>query len=191
MRASRLLLLGVVAAATLPLAGALAAPSKTLVLADPTGDVSGPLDIKRAALGLGADGRLRIVLTFAAKVAPKDLLAKAGPPGSICARVWTATDADPTATRPDKLVCVTAGKDAKLRAGVYDQPDSGLPRRTGAAAVSASASGRSVVVRVAQSTLGRPKLIRIGFESTQSGCDRVSCVDNAPDAGAVRRFRLR
>jgi hypothetical protein len=191
MRASRLLLLGAVVAAALPLAGALAAPSKTLVLPDATGDVTGPLDIQRTALGLGADGRLRLVWTFAAKVDPKDLPAASGPPGSMCARVWTAADADPAATRPDKLICVTAGKDAKLRAAVFGQPDSALPRNSAPATVSASKSGRSFVVRVAQSALARPKLIRIAFEATRPGCDRVSCVDNAPDAGAVRRFRLR
>jgi len=161
------------------------------VLSDPKGDVTSPLDLQRASLGLGSDGRLRIALTFADKVAAKDLLATAGPPGSMCVRVWTAADADPTASRPDKLICVTADADAKLRAGVYNQPDAALPRRSAPATVSASKSGRSFVVHVAQSALGRPQLIRVAFEATRPGCDRVSCVDNAPDGGAVRRFRLR
>jgi hypothetical protein len=191
MRALRPLVLGVAVAAALPLAGAFGAASKTLVLPDATGDVTSPLDIQRSSLGVGSDGRLRIVLTFAGKVAPKDLLATSGPPGSMCVRVWTAADADPAAGRPDKLVCVTADKDAKLRAAVYDQPDAALPRRSGPATVSASESGRSFVVHVAQSALGRPRLIRVAFEATRPGCDRVSCVDNAPDHGAVRRFRLR
>ena len=191
MRAPRLLVLGVLAAATLPLTAALGAPSKTLLVPDATGDVSGPLDLQRAALGLGSDGRVRMVFTFAAAVDPKGLPASAGPPGSICARIWTASDADPTAGRPDKLVCVTADKAGELRAGVYSQPDSALPRRTAAATVGESKSGRSFVVRVAQSALGRPRLIRVAFEATRPGCDRVACVDNAPDGGAVRRFRLR
>jgi hypothetical protein len=191
MRALRLLLLGVAVVAALPLAGALAAASKTFVLSDAKGDVSGPLDIQRSSMGLASDGRLRIVLTFADKVAAKDLLATAGPPGSMCVRIWTDGDADPTSTRPDKLVCVTADKDAKLRAGVYDQPDAALPRRSGPATVSANKSGRSFVLRVAQSALGRPRLLRVAFEATRPGCDRRSCVDNAPDDGAVRRFRLR
>jgi hypothetical protein len=191
MRALRPLVLAVAVAAALPLAGAFGAASKTLVLSDPKGDVTSPLDLQRSSLGLGSDGRLRIAMTFADKVAPKDLLATTGPPGSMCVRVWTAADADPTANRPDKLVCVTADADAKLRAGVYDQPDAALPRRSAPATVSASKSGRSFVLHVAQSALGRPRLIRVAFEATRPGCDRVSCVDNAPDDGAVRRFRLR
>jgi hypothetical protein len=191
MRVLRPLVIATAVAAALPLAGALAAASTTLVLPDPKGDVSGPLDIQRGSLGVGSDGRLRIVMTFAGKVGPKDLLATSGPPGSMCVRVWTAADADPTAGRPDKLVCVTADKDAALRASVYSQPDAALPRRSGPATVSASKSGRSFVVRVAQSALGRPRLVRVAFEATRAGCDRLSCVDNAPDGGAVRRFRLR
>jgi hypothetical protein len=191
MRAARPLVLAVAVAVALPLAGAFGAASKTLVLSDPTGDVTSPLDLQRSSLGLGSDGRLRIALTFADKVAPKDLLATTGPPGSMCVRVWTATDADPTASRPDKLICVTADADAKLRAGVYNQPDAALPRRSAPATVSASKSGRSFVLHVAQSAIGRPKLMRVAFEATRPGCDRVSCVDNAPDDGAVRRFRLR
>jgi hypothetical protein len=191
MRALRPLLLGALAAAALPLAAALAVPSKTIVLADPAGDVAGPLDVKRASLGLGSDGRLRIAVTFAGKIAPKDLLAPSGPPGSVCARVWTDPDADPKAMRPDKLVCVTVDQDAKLRAGIYAQPDSGLLRHPARVAVRASKSRRSIIVRVAQSALGRPRLIRIAVESTAAGCDRIACVDNAPDGGAVRRLRLR
>jgi hypothetical protein len=190
----RILRLGVLSTAAVPLVVAVAvaaAPSKPFVIADPQSDVSSPLDIQRAALQLASDGRLRAVVTFAAKVTPKDMLAKTGPPGSVCLRIWTDPDADPAAARPDHLVCVTADKDAKLRAGVFEQRDSGLPHRAAAANVTANPSGRSFVVRVSQSALGRPALIRIAFESTRPGCDRVSCIDNAPDAGAVRRFRLR
>jgi hypothetical protein len=57
--------------------------------------------------------------------------------------------------------------------------------------VTANASGRSFIVRVSQSALGRPALIRFAFESTRPGCDRVSCIDTVPDGGATRRFRLR
>jgi hypothetical protein len=193
-RRRRALRLGALTAATLPLAAALALaaapPSKPIVLPDAGDDTSGALDIQRASLSLGADGRLRAVVTFAAKVTPKDLLAKTGPPGSACLRIWTAPDADPTATRPDRLVCVTADKDAKLRAGVYEQRDAGLPRRTAPAAVTVNSSGRSFVIRVSQSALGRPALIRFAFESTRPGCDRTSCIDTVPDGGATRRFRL-
>ncbi len=193
-RRQRVLRLGALTAAVVPLAAALAfaaaSPSKPVVLADARDDATGGLDIQRGALSLGADGRLRAALTFAAKVTPKALLAKTGPPGSACVRIWTAPDADAAATRPDRLICVTAGKDAKLRAAVFEQRDAGLPRRTGPADVRASSSGRSLVVRVSQSALGRPPLIRFAFESTRPGCDRVSCIDTVPDGGATRRFRL-
>jgi hypothetical protein len=119
------------------------------------------------------------------------MLAKAGPPGSACLRIWTDADADPTATRPDHLVCVTAGKDEKFRAGVFEQRDGGLPRRAGSATVTADSKGRSFVVRVSQSALGRPALIRFAIESTRPGCERTICIDTVPDGGATRRFRLR
>ena len=193
-RRRRAVRLGAVTAVALPLAAAVALaaapPSKPVVLPDAGDDTTGALDIQRASLSLAGDGRLRAVVTFAAKVTPKAMLAKTGPPGSACVRIWTAPDADPTATRPDRLVCVTAGKDEKLRAGVYEQRDAGLPRRTGPADVKANASGRSFVVRVSQSALGRPAIIRFAFESTRPGCDRVSCIDTVPDGGATRRFRL-
>jgi hypothetical protein len=182
------------ALAAIPLAVcavALAAPSKAVVIADKTADVSGALDIQRASVNLAADGRLRAVVTFAAKVDPKDLLAKTGPPGSACLRIWTVAAADPAVSRPDHLVCVTADKDAKLRASVLEQGDAGLPRRTATAAVTENSSGRSFVMRMSQSALGRPSLIRFAVESTRPGCERTSCIDTAPDAGAVRRFRLK
>ncbi|HUR84664.1 MAG TPA: hypothetical protein VMY78_04905 [Solirubrobacteraceae bacterium] len=182
----------VIAAAVALVAGvAAAAPSKPVVIQDAAEDVTGPLDLQRVSLSRASDGRLRAVLTFAAEVTPANLLADTGPPGSACLRIWTAADADPAAMRPDRLVCVTAGKDEKLRAGVFEQRDAGLPRRLANASVKPNASGRSFVVRVSQSSLGRPALIRFAAESTRAGCDRTSCVDSAPDGGAVRRFRLR
>lgn len=176
----------------LAVAGAFAAPSKSvLALEDATADGTGALDLKRATLGLASDGRLRISVTFATEVTAKTMLAKSGPPGSVCVRVWTAPDADATATRPDRLVCVTADKDEKLRGGVYSQQDAGLPRRSAAATVTANVVRHSFSIRVAQSALGRPALIRFAVESTRPGCDRTSCIDTVPDGGATRRFRLR
>lgn len=178
-------------ASALAVAGALAAASKTIVLADPKMDVSGALDIQRGQLGLGADGRLRAVVTFAAEVTPKTMLATSGPPGSTCVRVWTAADADPAAMRPDRLVCVTARSQDELRGGVFEQQGAGLPTRIADASVRANASGRSLVIRFAQSALGRPARIRFAFESTRPGCERPSCVDTVPDGGVTRPFRLR
>jgi len=189
----RLLGLGVLTAGAgaLLVSAALATVSKPVVLSDPTGDVTGALDIQRAGVSLASDGRLRAVLTFAGEVTPKALLAKTGPPGSICLRIWTAADADPATSRPDRLVCVTADADEKLRANVLQQPDAGLPRRSTAAAVTAGSNGRSFVIRISQTSLGHPDIVSFAIESTRPGCDRTSCIDTVPDAGAVRRFRLR
>ena len=169
----------------------LAAASRTVVISDPAGDVSGPLDLTRVSLQRASDGRLRAVMSFAEKIAPKTLLATSGPPGSACLRIWTGRDADPRATRPDRLVCVTARDDDELRGGIYEVRGSGLPERLADASVRLNASGRSVVIRFAQRPLGRPQRIRFGGESTRPGCERPSCIDTAPDKGATRRFRLR
>ena len=170
---------------------ALAATSKPVAFSDPKGDVSGTLDLQRTSLKLASDGRLRAVFTLAAKVEPRTMLARTGPPGSICLRVWTDGDADPQASVPDRLVCVTARTTDALRASVFEQAEQGLPKRTGSASVGVNKSGRSIVLRVSQTSLGRPALIRFAVESTRPGCDRVSCIDATPDKGAVRRFRLR
>lgn len=179
------------AAAGLTVAVAFAAPSKTVTLADPKADVTGALDLQRTSLNLGSDGRLRAVVTLVGKLEPQAMLADSGPPGSICVKVWTAKDADPTATRADRLVCVTAVSKDALRASVLSQASAGLPVSVGTASVKVNKSKRSIVVRISQSSLGRPELIRFAFESTRPGCERVSCVDQSPDKGAVRRFRVR
>jgi hypothetical protein len=187
----------VLAAATLTSAAALtvtvafAAPSKTVAIADPKDDVTGALDLQRASLSLGSDGRLRAAITVGGKASPSAMLSETGPPGSVCVKIWTNEDADPAASRPDRLACVTAQSKDKLRASVLSQTAPGLPERVGEAEVKATKSGRSLVVRIAQSSLGRPELIRFAFETTRPGCTRVSCIDQAPDKGAVRRFRIR
>ena len=170
---------------------AFAAASKPVIISDPDNDVSGPLDLRRVSLGRAADGRLRAALTIAQKLTPKTLLASSGPPGSACLRIWTNADADATATRPDRLVCVTARSADELRGGVYEVNGAELPTRLAEAAAKRSASGRSIVLRFAQSSLGRPKRIRFAVETTRPGCERPTCIDTAPDKGAVRVFRLR
>jgi hypothetical protein len=179
------------ATAALTAAVAFGAPSKTVEITDAKEDVTGALDLQRASLKLASDGRLRAVVTLASKVEPREMLAGTDPPGSVCIKVWTAEDADPAATRADRLVCVTASSTEELRASVFTQTAPGLPVRVASAPVGLSKSGRSLVVRISQSSLGRPELIRFAVESTRPGCVRVSCVDAAPDKGAVRRFRLR
>jgi hypothetical protein len=183
-----------VASAALALAGfagAFAATSKHVVIVDATHDVRGMLDLQRVSLNLAPDRRLRAVVTFAGTIGPKALLANMGPPGSVCLKVWTTPKADPATTRPDRLVCATALNDHELRANVLAQTGLGLPKFVGSAAVRVNDSGRSLVLRISQSSLGRPQLLRFAVESTRAGCERVSCIDEAPDKGAVRRFRVR
>jgi hypothetical protein len=170
---------------------AFAAGSKPVVLTDPGGDVNGPLDLKRVSLQRASDGRLRAAVSFAAKITPKTLLATSGPPGSACVRIWTVVDVDPAATRPDRLVCVTARSEDELRGGVYEVRGTELPKRLAGASVRRNTTGRNVVIRFTQSSLGRPRRIRFAVESTQPGCERPSCIDTLPDAGAVKTFRLR
>lgn len=172
-------------------ASVLAAPSKPVLVPDAKGDVSGKLDLQRLKLGIGTGDRLRAAVTFAGKVTPADMFVKSGPPGSVCLRVWTATNADPKSTRPDRLVCVTARTKNALRASVLRQEGLGLPERVGPASVTASKSERSFIISIAQSALGGPARIRYALESTRPGCDRTSCIDTVPAAPATRRFRLR
>jgi len=192
VRSRHLTVAGLTAAVTtLAVAGAFAAASKTVSVLDATDDVNGALDLQGASLKRASDGRLRAVVTLAGKVDPRAMLAGSGPPGSVCLKVWTDDDADPATTPPDRLVCVTPRTKDELRASVYEQDASGLPALLGSASVRVNKSSRSLVVRVRQSLLGRPDRIRFAFESTRPGCERVSCIDAAPDKGAVRRFRLR
>lgn len=179
------------AACAFVVSAAFAAASKPVILSDPNNDVSGPLDLRRVSLGRASDGRLRAAVTFAQKLTPKTLLASSGPPGSACLRIWTDADADPTATHPDRLVCATARSADELRGGVYEVRGAELPKRLADATAKRSASGRSIVLRFTQSSLGRPKRIRFAVETTRPGCARPTCVDIAPDNGAARVFRLR
>jgi hypothetical protein len=192
--ARRSLLVGgflTVATAPLAVAVALAAPSKSLTIVDTTQDTKSPLDILSARLSRSQDGRLRAIVSFTTTITPKTLLAPGGTPGSACLRIWTAADADPKATRPDLLVCATARSENDLRGGVYEQTGPGLPRRIANASAKVNRTGRSVVIRVSQSALGRPKLIRVAVETTRPGCEHISCMDVVPDHGSTRRFRLR
>lgn len=184
--------LGAAVCAVVVSAALAAAPSGSLVVTDRSGDVSSsPLDLTRVSLQRASDGRLRAAISFAARVTPRTMLASSGPPGSVCLRIWTSATADPKAMAPDRLVCVTARSADEFRGGVYEVAGAQLPKRLSGASVSRTASGRSVIIRFTQSSLARPQRIRFAVESTRPGCDRTSCIDTAPDAGATRTFRLR
>ena len=178
-------------AAALVVSAALAATSKTIILTDARGDVSGALDLTRVSLQRASDGRLRAALSFADKLTPKALLASSGPPGSACLRIWTAADADPASMRPDRLACVTARSDDEFRGGVYEVTGAALPKRVAGASVKLTASATSIVLRFTQSSIGRPQRFRFAVESTRPGCERAACIDTAPTGGAARTFRLR
>src|SRR4051812_13697644 len=88
----------------------LAAPSSTITMRDARGDARTNLDVQRASLKLvDRRSRLEASITFAAEVRAKDLLAATDrSPGAVCLRFWPDPGADPAATQPDRLVCVTA-----------------------------------------------------------------------------------
>jgi hypothetical protein len=52
-------------------------------------------------------------------------------------------------------------------------------------------SARTVVVRFAQSAVGRPDVVRFAGETTAPGCAAVTCVDTAPNAPAAATLTLR
>jgi hypothetical protein len=178
-------------AAALAATAALATPSKTVTITDEKGDVDGALDLQSVSFKLASDGRLRAAITVTQKIVPSKLLSETGPPGSVCLKIWTDEEADPAAVRSDRLVCVTASSKTELRATILDQSAPGLPKNLGSVPVALNESARSFVLRMSQSSLGRPELIRFAVESTRPGCVRVSCIDEAPASGAVRRFRVR
>jgi len=192
-RAGRILAIGGCAAAlaAIVVSAAVAATSKTIVLTDARGDVSGALDLTRVSLQRASDGRLRAALSFAGKLTPKTLLAGSGPPGSACVRIWTRPEADPASMRPDRLACVTARSDDEFRAGVYETVGAALPKRVASASVKLTASGTSLILRFTQSSIGRPERFRFAVESTRPGCERPACIDTVPAGGAPRTFRLR
>ncbi len=170
------------------LRGAQLASGASDVVVSDGNDTSGKLDLVRVSMGRGPDGRLRAVVTMASTWDGADMLSSSGPPGSVCVRLWTAHQ--PKEGAPDFLACVSARRDGKLTGGVFLARGDDFPRRAGDATV-ARPSGRSVVIRFAQSTIGRPSALRFAVESTKAGCVRSSCVDTAPNAPSTRRFVLR
>lgn len=167
-----------------------AAPGAPVVVTEKAGDVpAGAPDLKRLSLQRASDGRLRAGLTFAQDLPATALVAKSGPPGSVCLRLFTA--ATPGILPPDYLVCVTADAKGKtLRGSVLAEQVNRLPKRIGSAVVSRP-SRRSIVLRFSQSVIGRPPVIQFAAEATRAGCVRAGCVDTLPDAPATAKLILR
>src|SRR5918997_1502000 len=100
MRARALLAGALIALVTT--GAAIGAATRSVVVRD-RADVAGKLDIRRVSLARAADGRLRAAITMDEDWAGSDLLARSGPPGSVCLRVWTTPDAGRRAA--DFLIC--------------------------------------------------------------------------------------
>jgi hypothetical protein len=187
-RARFVLAAGCLAAVALAAAAPAADTPSPTVVKDPKDAGAGASDLTRAQLGFTSDRRLRAALTTATGFVAKDLLAKEGPPGSLCLRLWTVTK--PGAAPPDYLVCITARQDGETTRGTVFKTDDGGQLTRVAGAIVGRTSERTVTVRFSQSAVGRPKTIRFAAEATKPGCTRVSCVDTAPDAPKTATFKL-
>jgi hypothetical protein len=160
-----------------------------VVVKDAKDAVQGAPDLTRVQLGVTSDGRLRAAVTLSGGWVARNLLAREGPPGSICLRLWTVTK--PGAAPPDYLACATSHQDAETMRGTVFKTRPGQPlSRVGSATVGRT-SDRTMTMRFSQTAVGRPKTIRFAGEATKPGCARVSCVDTAPDAPKTATFRLR
>ena len=119
----------------------------------------------------------------------KNLLAKQGPPGSLCLRLWTVTK--PGAAPPDFLVCVTARQDGETTRGTVFKTQPGQEPTRVAGAIVGRTSDRTVTLRFSQAAVGKPATISFAAEATKPGCTRVSCVDTAPEAPKTATFKVR
>lgn len=187
----------VVPIATLPLLGGVVAAvalgataGKPVVVTESTPDAAtGAPDLVRAELQRSADGRLRAALIFAKNVTTKSLVAKTGPPGSVCMRIYTQST--PGVIPPDFLVCATPDSKGKaLRGSVMAEQINALPKKVARAVVSRS-SQKNVVLRFSQSSVSMPSQIRFEGEATRAGCVRTSCVDTLPDAPGTAKLLVR
>jgi hypothetical protein len=166
---------------------ALAAPAsaQTVVTRDPSGD-AGALDITRASFGVGSDARLRLAVTLAADWTPRDLLARDGPPGTLCVRMWMRGRKAARTRRPEYLACLTVGEaNDRLKGSVLRERASDLPERAGDATAT-KLSARTAVLRFGQSVVGRPRRLRWSAESVPPGCLELACTD----VTRTRRLKL-
>jgi hypothetical protein len=179
---------GLAALAIAAAAPAADTPSPTVVK-DATDAGGGATDLTRVQLGLTSDHRLRAALTSATAWVAKDLLAKEGPPGSLCLRLWTVTK--PGAVPPDYLVCITARQDGETTRGTVFKTKAGQALTRVGGAIVGRTSERTVTLRFSQTMIGRPATIRFAAEATKPGCARVSCIDTAPEAPKTATFKVR
>jgi hypothetical protein len=164
------------------------APSPTVVKDARDAGVGAP-DLTRVQLGLTSDRRLRAALTLATGWVAKNLLAKEGPPGSLCLRLWTVTK--PGAAPPDFLACVTARQDGETTRGTVFKTQPGQQLSRVAGAIVGRTSDRTVTLRFSQTAIGKPATLYVAAETTRPGCPRGSCIDLAPDAPKTLTLKLR
>jgi hypothetical protein len=190
MRAGHAVVVTAVVASALAAGAFAATPTRSVVADDEKGDVAtGALDLTRFAIRRMSGGRIRASLTLAADWRARQLLAKSGPPGSLCVRLWTTSD--PPDQAPDYLVCATVRSDGRrLRGSVLRERPNQLPLRVAGAKVTRP-SARTLRMFFAQSSIGGPAAVDTAAEATRAGCVRTSCIDTAPDAPGTVRLRLR
>lgn len=163
---------------------------KAIVVTEkPGGAASRAPDLTRVSLQRSADGRLRAGMSFAAPLTVKAMVARTGPPGSVCLRLYTS--AKPGVLPPDYLVCATPdARGRTLRGSVLAEQVNALPKKVGTAIVTRT-STRSVVMRFSQSSIAKPPVIEFAAEATRAGCTKAACVDTLPDAPSTAKLVLR
>jgi hypothetical protein len=166
-------------------------PQFTVSVDERSGDVRGPLDVVRVALGPTGEGRLRAEITTAQPWDTEDLRAASGA-GSVCLRLFTRRS--PDAEPPDYLVCATpAATGDGLVGRVLRDRANGLPRTVAEATITRPTT-RSIFLRFPTRAVGNPARVRFAAETVTrgSGCGSLrGCVDAAPDAPSTARLRLR
>jgi hypothetical protein len=77
-----------------------------------------------------------------------------------------------------------------MRGSVFKSAGGGALTKV-APAIVGRTSDRTMTLRFSQTVIGRPATIRFMAEATKPECDRVSCVDTAPDAPKTATFKVR
>jgi hypothetical protein len=192
LRFAPAILAGLMMAGILAAVALAASPGAPVAVSEPAGDAgTGAPDLVKVELSRSSDGRLRASLRFAESVPTKSLVAKSGPPGSVCMRIYASDAAKPGVLPPDFLVCATPDSKGKaLHGSVLAEQINRLPKKIGSAVVT-RASTKSVVMRFSQSAVGRPAIIKFAGEATKAGCVRMSCVDTVPDAPDTAKLLVR
>jgi hypothetical protein len=192
MSGMRVLLAGAVTLASLGTGVAVAQAPTSVVASDRADAPEGTPDLKRVGATRGTDGSVRFALSFAAPLTPADLLTEAddaGPPGSVCMRLWTTST--PRTTMADRLACVTSQPGGRaFRVTVTKEVPGALPSTVGTATLTRP-SRTSIALRIPSGVFGTARSVRFAAEATRPGCVRLRCVDLAPDLGVTKTLRLR